>query len=166
MIACMERMAAAPIPPVYSGHLFYFICASLRIQGFNRRDTTLNPLHYAPDIVRYVRNIFSGFLETYYGFSRILAFGRLHLAYTFYFFPHFYLLFQITFLSTKRHRPVSLCPHPSVAACPELPRPSLSRALSRFSSSSIPLSMLSRLKSSPRYLREAIGTCGVAIMNV
>jgi len=35
IVACIEKMAAPPIPPVYSGHLFFLICASLPIQGFN-----------------------------------------------------------------------------------------------------------------------------------
>jgi len=35
IVACIEKMAAFPSVRVYSGHLFYFICASLTIQGFN-----------------------------------------------------------------------------------------------------------------------------------
>ena len=34
----IEKMAATPIPPVYRGHLFYYICASLPIQGFRSED--------------------------------------------------------------------------------------------------------------------------------
>jgi len=34
IVTCIEKMAAAPTPPVNSGHLFYFSCASLPIQGF------------------------------------------------------------------------------------------------------------------------------------
>ena len=34
ILACIEKMVASPIPPMYSGHLFHFVCASLPIQGF------------------------------------------------------------------------------------------------------------------------------------
>ena len=33
--ACIEKIAAAPIPLVYSGHSFYFICASLTVHSFS-----------------------------------------------------------------------------------------------------------------------------------
>ena len=36
ILACIQKMAAAPISAVYSDHLFYFICASLPIQGFSQ----------------------------------------------------------------------------------------------------------------------------------
>ena len=41
-----KKMAAVPIPPVYSGHIFYgtpwFICTSLPIQGFSMNWTSIH----------------------------------------------------------------------------------------------------------------------------
>jgi len=34
VVACIEKMAATPIPPEYRGNFFYFICASSPIHGF------------------------------------------------------------------------------------------------------------------------------------
>jgi len=48
IIACIERMAAAPIAPLHSGKLFKFICASLPIQDFTRtKPTSVNATQYS-----------------------------------------------------------------------------------------------------------------------
>jgi len=39
IVACIEKMAAAPIQPAYSGYLSYFICASLPVKGSRLRYT-------------------------------------------------------------------------------------------------------------------------------